>query len=100
MSNYGEKNSPSTTAAMGSGYSSPLEKSLSIEAGVVDDAAADDLEVFKKGEGIDFRTVGWIKASVIFLKSMLHLSTERSPLLTVYFSHLCYWCSCHSNCHV
>jgi hypothetical protein len=78
MSNYGEKSAAGATAAMESGYSSPLDKSLSIEAGVVDDAAADDMEVFKKGEGIDFRTVGWIKASVIFLKSKLSLSRRYS----------------------
>jgi hypothetical protein len=76
MSKYGEKTSSGATAALESGYSSPLDKSLSIEAGVVDGTAADDLEVFKKGEGIDFRTVGWIKASVIFLKSMSRLSRQ------------------------
>lgn len=32
-------------------------------------------EVFKTGEGgVEFRTVGWIHASVIFLKSQLTLS--------------------------
>jgi len=43
--------------------------SASIEAGK--DVAQDDMfEVFKKAEGqVDFRTVGWIHASVIFLKS-------------------------------
>lgn len=42
--------------------------SASIEAGK--DVAQDDMfEVFKKSEGqVDFRTVGWIHASVIFLK--------------------------------
>jgi len=28
----------------------------------------DAFEVFKKGSGVDFRLVGWVKASVIFLK--------------------------------
>jgi len=30
----------------------------------------DAFEVFKKGSGVDFRLVGWVKASVIFLKGM------------------------------
>lgn len=31
----------------------------------------DEFEVFKKNaDGVDFRTVGWPRASVIFLKSM------------------------------
>lgn len=38
-----------------------------VKAEVVND---DAFEVFKRGEGtVDFRTVGWIHASVIFLKS-------------------------------
>jgi hypothetical protein len=42
-------------------------------SGSVDDGkmerTEDNFEVFKKGEGnVDFRTVGWIQASVIFLK--------------------------------
>lgn len=41
----------------------------SIDAGKIENAD-DAFEVFKKGEGdVDFRTVGWIQASVIFLKS-------------------------------
>lgn len=33
----------------------------------------DRFEVFKRGEGtVDFRTVGWIHASVIFLKGTSH----------------------------
>lgn len=43
----------------------------SIEAGKLENAD-DAFEVFKKGDGaVDFRTVGWIQASVIFLKSEL-----------------------------
>jgi hypothetical protein len=37
----------------------------------------EDREIFKKThDGVDFRTVGWPRASVIFLKSMLpfHIS--------------------------
>lgn len=42
----------------------------SIDAGKIDVADDDAFEVFKRGEGtVDFRTVGWIHASVIFLKS-------------------------------
>lgn len=34
----------------------------------------DDGEVFRQGDGVvDFRTVGWIQASVIFLKGMFSL---------------------------
>lgn len=41
----------------------------SIDAGKLENTD-DAFEVFKKGEGaVDFRTVGWIQASVIFLKS-------------------------------
>jgi len=30
----------------------------------------DEFEVFQRGEGhVDFRTVGWLKASIIFTKS-------------------------------
>lgn len=37
----------------------------------------DAFEVFKKQEGqVDFRTVSWIHASVIFLKGMLWISWE------------------------
>jgi hypothetical protein len=49
----------------------------SITAGEVDDAiydpkSEDDFEVFKKTtDGVQFRLVGWPKASVIFLKGML-----------------------------
>lgn len=43
-------------------------QSSSIEVGKVDDND-DAFEVFKKEEGaVDFRTVGWISTSVIFLK--------------------------------
>ncbi|KAM0324440.1 hypothetical protein ACHAQA_008222 [Verticillium albo-atrum] len=46
----------------------PARTSGSIE-GVKVDNATEAFEVFKKGEGtVDFRTVGWIHASVIFLK--------------------------------
>lgn len=47
----------------------------SIRAGEVDYAKAsdDDFEVFKTTtDGVQFRLVGWIKASVIFLKSAYH----------------------------
>jgi hypothetical protein len=45
----------------------------SIHAGEVEYAKAsdDDFEVFKTTtDGVQFRLVGWIKASVIFLKSV------------------------------
>ncbi|KAB2570371.1 N amino acid transport system protein [Lasiodiplodia theobromae] len=39
-----------------------------VEAIAYDKEVENDFEVFKKGEGVDFRTVGWVKATVIFLK--------------------------------
>jgi hypothetical protein len=37
----------------------------------------DQNEVFKRGEGqVDFRTVSWIRAGVIFLKSELYLPSR------------------------
>jgi hypothetical protein len=34
----------------------------------------DSFEIFKKGEGqVDFRTVGWLQAAVIFLKGISYL---------------------------
>ncbi|TKW55849.1 N amino acid transport system protein [Colletotrichum tanaceti] len=46
----------------------PARSSGSIDAGKLENAE-DAFEVFKRGEGdVDFRTVGWIQASVIFLK--------------------------------
>ncbi|KAL1635256.1 hypothetical protein SLS58_010332 [Diplodia intermedia] len=38
------------------------------EAIAYDKEVGNDFEVFKKGEGVDFRTVSWVKATVIFLK--------------------------------
>lgn len=46
-----------------------LSPQRSFQAGEVK-VADDDFEVFKKiTDGVQFRLVGWIKASVIFLKS-------------------------------
>lgn len=49
----------------------PTRSSGSIEGEAVKLQAADDaFEIFKRQEGqVDFRTVSWIHASVIFLKS-------------------------------
>ncbi|OJD38033.1 transmembrane amino acid transporter [Diplodia corticola] len=38
------------------------------EAIAYDKEVENEFEVFKKGEGVDFRTVSWVKATVIFLK--------------------------------
>ncbi|KXJ96108.1 transmembrane amino acid transporter [Microdochium bolleyi] len=63
-------NATSEKAAGGGDAIEPVvaRSSGSIEAGKI--AAQDDsFEVFKKNEGqVDFRTVGWVHASVIFLK--------------------------------
>ena len=49
-----------------------------IEAGEVVDLN-EDREVFKKtSDGVDFRTVGWVRASVIFLKGM------RCPMISIH----------------
>jgi hypothetical protein len=46
----------------------PLRSSLSVDNGKVEQGD-DAFEVFKRGDGnVDFRTVGWVHASVIFLK--------------------------------
>lgn len=56
----------------------------SIDAGKLENAD-DAFEVFKKGDGaVDFRTVGWIQASVIFLKS------EFTPLPVEFQLHTIY----------
>lgn len=49
----------------------PARSSGSIDAGKLENAE-DAFEVFKRGEGtVDFRTVGWVHASVIFLKGKI-----------------------------
>lgn len=46
----------------------PLRSSGSVDDGKLE-RSDDQFEVFKKGDGnVDFRTVGWVHASVIFLK--------------------------------
>lgn len=66
--------------------------------------AQDDLEaheVFKKGvDGVDFRTVGWPRASVIFLKSKPHPTLFIEVFMLTTFSHFRYWSSLNSNSHV
>lgn len=48
----------------------PVRSSGSIDDGKVE-RGDDAFEVFKRGDGqVDFRTVGWVHASVIFLKGM------------------------------
>lgn len=55
--------------------------SSSIEAGKVAAAHDDSFEVFKKEEGqVDFRTVGWVHAAVIFLKRESFLSSGSLAL--------------------
>lgn len=59
----------------------PVQRSSgSIEVGKLEDSD-DNFEVFKKQDGVvDFRTVGWIQASVIFLKSEFQSSTFETNL--------------------
>lgn len=62
----------------GSGYATPF-----YAEGEVEDPLESN-EVFKKThEGVNFRTVSWPKASVIFLKGMNFTSTELLLLLTI-----------------
>lgn len=50
------------------GIAPVVRNSSSLEIGKVEDAN-NEFEIFKKEEGVvDFRTVGWISTSVIFLK--------------------------------
>lgn len=53
-----------------SGNDTPLSKTYSVEAGTTEKIVGDDdFEVFKRNEGqVDYRTVGWLKATLIFLK--------------------------------
>ena len=68
-----EKAQPNYGAGVVEPYEDPLEEN----------------EVFKKTkEGVDFRTVGWPRASVIFLKGM-QSSTSRSYTYLQVSSHLC-----------
>jgi len=63
-----------------------ISPTRSIAAGEVHPAKGsdDDFEVFKaQTDGVHFRTVGWIHASVIFLKSTFrfpqHSQARRTP---------------------
>jgi hypothetical protein len=54
-----------TTPNLESGYTEKLP------------ATSDDDEVFKKTkDGVDFRTVGWPRAAIIFLKGKSHRFSE------------------------
>ncbi|OBW66861.1 MAG: Uncharacterized protein AUREO_030660 [Aureobasidium pullulans] len=70
MSDITEPQNPKSFDAEKEAIGTLLDRPASIRAGKIDDLQDDDqFEVFKKGEGnVDFRTVGWIKAAVIFLK--------------------------------
>lgn len=59
-----------------------------IESGSEEDL--NEFEVFKKTtDGVDFRTVNWPRASVIFLKSLFYVSAvERLLTMTQSFSQL------------
>jgi hypothetical protein len=57
-----------------------IPRNPSIDGGKVE-AGDDTFEVFKRGDGLtDFRTVGWVHASVVFLKrasSRYHPTARR-----------------------
>jgi len=57
----------------GSGFDNEKNE-IDFETGVLDNTSYDkeieENEVFKKtSDGVDFRTVGWVRASIIFCKS-------------------------------
>lgn len=58
--------------------------------------------VFNRGDGdVNFRTVGWLQAAMIFLKSK-QLSARSSYHLPVYVdrrSHICHWGIIDSFCY-
>lgn len=55
---------------MGDSDITPVRESIDLR---VEKANEDEFEVFQRGEGhVDFRTVGWLKAAIIFTKSGLH----------------------------
>jgi hypothetical protein len=57
--------------------------------GVKNEARDDEFEVFKKGEGqVDFRTVSWIHASVIFLKGKVMPRPSPNGVLLINISYL------------
>lgn len=63
---------------------SPAPALMRSASGSVEDGkmanAEDNFEVFKRGEGtVDFRTVGWIQASVIFLKVIFAVGVLTIP---------------------
>jgi hypothetical protein len=72
MSSIDEKKGPamaSTRASISAGYTGDVEDPTGIYA----DSASDHFEVFKKthadgSAAVDFRTVGWVRACMIFLK--------------------------------
>jgi hypothetical protein len=47
----------------------PLADDVAVSQSEKYQSGEDSFEIFKKGEGqVDFRTVGWLQAAVIFLK--------------------------------
>lgn len=62
---------------MGAEKDQSVDSIHSAQVGVVEDldfksAGQDEFEIFKKVEGqVDFRTIGWLRASVIFVKGKL-----------------------------
>lgn len=61
---------------MGAEKDQPVDSIHSAEVGVVENhdpkaAGQDEFEIFKKVEGqVDFRTIGWLRASVVFVKGV------------------------------
>jgi hypothetical protein len=76
------------------------------KTGEVEDVAVynnkdDDFEVFKKGvDGVEFRLVGWPRASIIFLKSTGNVRRSQEAQMLIWSSSLCHRCTIDSHCNV
>ena len=68
---------------------------------LTDEEDLNEFEVFKKTtEGVDFRTVGWPRASVIFLKSQSCIVCVSRSLTQTCASHLRDRCPVYPDCYV
>lgn len=81
-------------------------RSESVDLGDAEDVGYDkevenQFEVFKKGEDVvDFRTVSWPKASIIFLKGTVAIGIYMRTTLLIIRSNLRHRCAQYSDCNV
>ena len=75
------------------------ESNAALEAMTKQGASENDFEIFQKEEGaVDFRTVHWISACVIFLKSMCSISFSSAARLNLQSSLRLEYCRSHQPC--